>query len=81
MGVLRQNYGISSNITTGIYVQNSLESNIPSQSIINEVNGNKVNSNAQLQVELLKHSKGDTITLTIMNKDGLNNRQVSVTLR
>lgn len=80
MGVLREQYKISSNITTGIYVQNSLESNIPNQSIINEVNGNKVISNAQLQVELLKYSKGDTITLTIMNKDGLNNRQVSVTL-
>jgi serine protease Do len=81
MGVLRQNYGISNSVTTGVYVQNSLEINIANQSVITEVNGIKVISNAEFQVELLKYSIGDRITLTLMNKDGLNIRQVSVTLR
>jgi len=80
MGVLRDTYNISSAITTGVYVQNSLENNISTQSIITEINGVEINSVAELQVELLKYSVGDNITITLINRDGLNNRQVSVVL-
>lgn len=80
MGELRKNYNISETIYTGVYVQNSLEGSIVSQSIIMEVNGIKVNSSEEFQVEILKHSIGEAITLTLVNKDGLNSRQVTITL-
>lgn len=81
MGTLREKYGISGSITTGVYVQNSLEGSIGAQSIITEINGVKVDSTAEFCVELLKYSVGDTVVLTLINKDGLNTRQITVTLR
>ena len=81
MGTMREKYGISDSITTGVYVQNSLEGSIGAQSIITEINNVKVNSTAEFNVELLKYSVGETVILTLINKDGLNTRQVAVTLR
>lgn len=80
MGTLRSTYNIANSINSGVYVQNSLEANIATQSIISEVNNVEIDSVAEFQVELLKYNVGDTITLTLINKDGLNSRQVSVTL-
>lgn len=80
MGSLRENYDISDDIISGVYVQNSLEPNIASQSIITEINGVDVYSNTDLQIEILKYKVGDSVTLTLINRDGLNNRQISVTL-
>lgn len=80
MGTLREKYGISDSITNGVYVQNSLEGSIGAQSIITEINNIKVNSTAEFNVELLRYSVGETVILTLINKDGLNTRQVAVTL-
>lgn len=80
MGVKRADYGISDLIKTGVYVQTSLEPLIPTQIIITEVNGVKVKSVNRYNVELLKYNVGDTVTLTITNRDGLNVRNVSVVL-
>lgn len=80
MGASRENYGISSNIYTGVYVQNSTEANIPVQTIITKVNNVIVDSKEELMVQILKYKIGDTVTLTIMNKDGMNERTVNVTL-
>jgi serine protease Do len=80
MGILRDKHGISNLISTGVYVQNSLEGEIVNQSVITEVNGVKIRSNEDFQVELLKYDVGTTIRLTLINKDGLNKRQVNITL-
>lgn len=80
LGVRRSEYGISSYVTTGAYVKTSLENNVIAQSIITAVNGKTINSTTDFAVEILKYSVGDTITLTLINKDGLNTRTVSVTL-
>ena len=80
MGTVRENYGISSNIYTGIYVQNSTEANIPVQTIITKVNNVNVDSKEELMVQILKNKVGDTVTLTLINKDGMNERTVNVTL-
>ena len=80
MGTSRENYGISSNITTGVFVQNSLENIIAAHSIITEVNEKKVNSVAEFQMEIFKYNSGDTVTLTLVNKDGLNSRKLSIIL-
>lgn len=81
MGKLKNTYGISASINTGVYVQNSLESgSISNQTVITEINGNKIKSVVEFNVELLKYNIGDTITLTIMDKEGINARNVSVTL-
>lgn len=83
MGSLKENYDISETINSGVYVQNALEQGISSQilgSVITEINGIKINSKSELQVEILKYNVGDTITLTVVNKDGLNVRQVSAVL-
>ena len=80
MGTLREKYGISSSITNGVYVQNSLEGSIGTQSIITEINNVKVNSTAEFNVELLKYNAGETVVLTLINKDGMNTRQIAVTL-
>lgn len=80
MGAKKDNYGISSTVTSGVYVVNSLESTVASQSIIVEVNGVRVKSAADFQVQILKYSVGDTVTLTLATKDGITTRNVSVTL-
>ena len=80
MGTLREIYEIGNNVTKGVYVQNSFVESIAPQSVITSVNGVIVNYEEEFQVEILKYSVGDTVTLTLINKDGLNNRQVNVTL-
>ena len=80
MGTAREGYGISSSIYTGVYVQNSTEANIPVQTIITKVNNVTVNSKEELMVQVLKHKVGDVVTFTIMNKDGMNEKTVNVTL-
>lgn len=80
MGTLREKYGISGLVKVGVFVETSFETLISSQSVITEVNGIKVKSISEYNVELLKYNIGDTVTLTLTNKDGLNLRNVSVVL-
>ena len=80
MGTQREDYGIYESVKTGVYVQSSLEVLIAAQSIITEVNGVSVKSVTEYNVELLKYNGGDTVTLTLTNRDGLNTRNVNVVL-
>ena len=54
MGTERAVYGISDFVKDGVYVASSLETLIPSQSVITEVNGVKIKSLTAYNVELLK---------------------------
>lgn len=80
IGVDRTLYGIADDIYTGVYVRESRESNISAQSIIKAINGVEIKNINDFGKELLKYSVGETITLTLTNKDGLNERTVSVVL-
>lgn len=81
MGVLKEDYGISSSLMSGVYVQSSLEGDIATGSVITKVNGKKVVSVEDFMSTLLKYDVGDSLTLTIVNKsDGLNERTVTVEL-
>lgn len=83
MGVNRSKYGISPTVTYGVYVLQNLESGIniaEGSSIITEVNGVKVRSVAEFQVEILKYDVGAAVTLTIITRDGLTSRTQTVTL-
>ena len=81
MGSVRETYGISSSIYTGVYVYNSTESNIPVKSVITKINNVTVTSKEQFMVEVLKYKVGDTITLTIVDsKLNMSEATVNVTL-
>lgn len=80
IGVDRTLYGIADDVYTGVYIRESRESNISAQSIIKAVNGVDVKNANDYGKELLKYSVGETITLTLTNKDGLNERIVNVVL-
>jgi len=74
------NYGIADSIKTGVYVKNELEENLISDVIITEINGQKITSLVDYEVELLKYSVGDQITITYIDKYGLNTQTVTITL-
>ena len=81
MGVLKEDYGISSTLVSGVYVQNSLEGEIATGSVITKINGKNVSSVEDFMSTILKYDVGDSLILTIVNKaDGLNERTVEVEL-
>jgi len=80
MGTQRELYNIHESVKNGVYVESSLEVLIPVQAVITEINGVKIKSLTEYNVELLKYNIGDTVTLTLINRDGLNTRNVSVVL-
>ena len=54
--------------------------NVTKEYIIIEVNGKKVESEVELQMEILKYNVGDSVTLTLVDRNGLSNVNVSVVL-
>lgn len=82
MGVDRSNYGIAPSVKFGVYVKSNLERDLDINigSIITEVNGVKIRSETEFYVELLKYSVGTSISLTVVDKEGITSRVVSVTL-
>ncbi len=80
LGSSKETYGISDYVKTGVYIQASLEGNVESGTVIKKVNGVSVDDEAQYFVELLKYNIGDSVTLEVVNKDGLNVRTVTAVL-
>lgn len=83
MGVERSKYGISPTVKYGVYVLQNFENGLniaEGASIITEVNGVKVRSVAEFQVEILKYDAGAVVTFTIVTRDGLTSRSQTVTL-
>ena len=80
MGTRRDEFGISSFVNSGVYIKHSVESSLLADTVITEVNGVKVRSVVDFKVELLKYSIGDAVTLTVINKDGLNARTITLIL-
>ena len=80
MGSRREEYGISNYVTRGAYVKASLEQSIDSGKVIIAVNNVTIKSTSDFGSELLKYKVGDTITLTLMDKNGINTNNVNVVL-
>ena len=80
LGSSKETYGISDYVKTGVYIQAYLEGNVESGPVIKKVNGVSVDDEAQYFVELLKYNIGDSVTLEVVNKDGLNVRTVTAVL-
>lgn len=81
MGVDRSLYDISSTVTSGVWIVESYEVGVTKEYVIIEINGVKVKSEAELQIEILKYNVGDSVTLTLVDRKGLSNVNVSVVLR
>ena len=82
----RKIYGISEDIHYGLYVESVVESGavweiIETDKIITHINGIKITGMENFSVELLEYQKGDTITLTVINRDGSNQQVKNVTLK
>lgn len=73
-------YGIAESIKTGVYVKTEFEENLISDVIITEIKGQKITSLVDYEVELLKYSVGDQITITYVDLYGLNTQTVTITL-
>ena len=81
MGVDRSSYGISTTVTSGVWIIESYVQGVTKEYIITEVNGQIVRSVVDLQVEILKYNVGDTVTLKIIDRKGLTSVNVSVVLQ
>lgn len=82
----REIYGIDSSIHYGLYVEAVMESGavwdiISTDTIITHINGIKIIGMENFSVELLNHTKGDVITLTVIDKRGENISTKNVTLK
>ena len=67
-------------VKKGVYVTSSSE-DVAKGRIITHVNGNEVATVKDYEFELLKYSKGDTITLTTMDIVGVHPRDVNLIMR
>ena len=68
-------------VKKGVYVKSSSEDEVPSERIITHVNGNAVATLNDYKFELLKYSKGDTVTLTTTDVVGTNSRDVNLIMK
>ncbi len=80
LGARREDYGISSYVSNGVYVKRTRESGIVEDVVITEINNVKIHSLADYGSELLKYDVGDTVKLTVIDKDGLNTRYIDIVL-